>query len=362
MDNSKDNNKIEENNELQKNSFMNQYTKLIQETIVTPTEDYNEKIKPITELIKSNMPKSLYRFRTCNENSLDAYLNNHIYHSKPISFNDPHDCLVFIDKKALVNKTQAKLTIEHLQTIVKDWHNWEQMPDSFFFPYTRNSPEMQEIANRYKNITTEQLQSILGKSCKELEKIETVMYNHFRTYPKIACFSENILSTLMWAHYADYHKGFALEYDFTQGQSQCIECQKQCNNFAFMNLYPVIYGNERCNVTELTYFMLHNEIFKSLGLPVNPNSIPDKLIYTKVNLYKGIDWKYEKEWRSILTCTNNPYNHKVTVKPKAIYLGANIAPVYQNILSNYAISKSIDIYKMTVDINVKEHKLDFHKL
>ena len=35
-----------------------------------------------------------------------------------------------------------------------------------------------------------------------------------RNYPNIACFSESKDSPTMWAHYADNHKGFVLEYDF----------------------------------------------------------------------------------------------------------------------------------------------------
>lgn len=374
MDIIEDSNDREKSPESQNDSFKAQYVKLMQETVIVPTDDYIEKTSIITELVRVNMPKSLYRFRTCNENSLDAYLRDHIYHSKPISFNDPHDCLVFIDKKALVDRIKEELTIEHLQTLLEKWHNWEQMPDSFFSPYLKESIEMQEVANRWKDITTEQLRTNFDAKYGELRELElyivnlldriiTVMYKHFRTYPKIACFSENILSTLMWAHYADYHKGFALEYDFTQNQSKCFDCQNKCNDFAFMNLYPVIYGNKRYDVAGLTYFMLTNELLKDAGLPVPVSvNIPDQLIYTKVNLYKGVDWEYEKEWRSILTCVRNPENHKVTVKPKAIYLGANIAPIYQEILANYALEKNIEVYQMIVDVSVKEYKLTHRKL
>jgi hypothetical protein len=33
---------------------------------------------------------------------------------------------------------------------------------------------------------------------------------------KITCFSEELFSMPMWSHYANNHKGFCIEYDFTR--------------------------------------------------------------------------------------------------------------------------------------------------
>ena len=259
-----------------------------------------------------------------------------------------------------------------MKSILDSWHKWEQQPDSFFSPYSKTDPIIQEFAQYLTKKTAIDLLNANDEApnklpeteleyIKELGFVENGMYTHFRSYPKIACFSESILSNLMWAHYADFHKGFALEYDFTQEQSKCLGCQKTCNNFAVMNLYPIIYREERYDATELANFMLKNELLKKIGF-LNNNNIPDNFAYTKANLYKGLDWEYEKEWRSILSCPNNPDNHKVEVKAKAIYLGANIAPVFQNILTIYALEKNIRIYKMSIAFSAKENKLAYFQL
>jgi hypothetical protein len=194
----------------------------------------------------------------------------------------------------------------------------------------------------------------------EMKYLETAMYKQFKTQPKIACFSENIESTLMWAHYASSHEGFALEYDFREEQSVCLKCEKRCKNSALMNLLPVLYSEKRYNATSLVeWYLINSELIESALREYGVPLIPDRLAYIKANLYKGKDWKYEKEWRSILICNGNPERKEVIVKPRAIYLGAEIIDVYQDILVKYAKEKGIKIYKMKVDNYAEEYKLTY---
>lgn len=354
-------------------SFTQEYERLMQETIIAPSDDYNTKMQPITELIKVNLPLSLFRYRKINEFSLDAFCRDLIYHSNPQSFNDPHDCLVFIDQKYLRAKIEKVMSPEYLKNTLKAIeNNREQLSNSFFYPYNKESPEVQTITKKIEGKSSEDLCKIIELEPEKLqyaekqfinkmENIEKTMYKHFKSYPKIACFSETIYSTLMWSHYADSHKGFALEYDFIKGQSKCLECEKQCDNYAFMNLFPIIYSNKRYDATNLADFFLINESLKEFGFP-NNTSIPDQLVYTKANIYKGVDWKYEREWRSVLTCNGNTNKKEVIVKPKAIYLGAEISSVYRNILINCARTKQMEIYHMIADYSTEEFKLSYMKI
>lgn len=76
--------------------------------------------------------------------------------------------------------------------------------------------------------------------------------NNIRNQTKIACLSENIKSPLMWAHYANNHKGFAIAYDFRGNNiSQCANCMnRSCSNIKLATIYPIIYSDNRFDATQ----------------------------------------------------------------------------------------------------------------
>lgn len=151
-----------------------------------------------------------------------------------------------------------------------------------------------------------------------------------------ACFSENINSVLMWSHYSDYHKGFALGYDLRP--------------FLFPNkeklsLFPVVYSNKRYDANQYLYFL----VGKFLNLPFKNQ---DVLAQTKLLLYKSKEWEYEKEWRLI-----NPYHKDIVNKcsepriihPNSIYYGCHISEENRRQLHEYAIEKNLQEFQMYLD-------------
>jgi len=347
--------------------FKKQFEELMQNTIIAPNDDYDAKMKPINDLIRENTPKSLFRFRTFDEFSIDAFWKDYIYHSSPINFNDPHDCLVYVNKPSLVKVIKNYFTPQNIKTLITQFQNLGKVSGAV----KKYLPDIQKVVENL-SITDKDWDSILATGLNNLsdieeeiikftENIEENMYNHYKTYPKIACFSENIESTLMWSHYANNHKGFALEYDFTKEQSKCLSCNDRCKKFAHTNLYPVIYTEKRYNATGLAAYLLLNQYLRNFG--ISNHTIPDQLVHTKTNIYKGENWKYEKEWRTFLIYgRENIERNSVTIKPQAVYLGANILPVYQDILVGYAKVKGIAIYKMKMDIYSDEFKLMCEKI
>ena len=340
----------------------------MQDTVIAPNDDYNAKTQPMQDLIRENTPKSLFRFRDFNDLTIDAFWQDYIYHSAPIHFNDPHDCLVYINKPLLINMIKQSLMPKNVEANIKQTQNLEQMPDII----SKNFPVLEAIVKDLSNISDVNLDNILKtypnylpdieeEIIRLMDNIERTVHNNYKTYPKIACFSENIESTLMWSHYANSHKGFALEYDFTKEQ-KCLVCenQKGCKDFAYTNLYPVIYSNKRYDATELTTFLLLNQYL--MKIEISNHTIPDQLAHTKANIYKGEDWQYEKEWRTFLVCNGNPERNDISVKPKAIYIGAETSPIHQDILVNYAKIKEIETYKMKIDTYSDEFKLTYYEI
>lgn len=335
-----------QNKNSKQSDFLAEYQKLLEETVIPRLDEFDAKIKPIKDLVSQNLP-TLYRFRSCSKNSIDAFLNNYVYHSEPQFFNDPHDCLIYLNQDLLTTESLSVLLTPELEKkmerIFDALEHWAEDSESIYYPYHKSIKEMQ--AKRKYNLHDKIRKSYyysqerLSFCPEQITRLIAKLYGHFRSYPRIACFSEDVDSTLMWAHYADFHKGFALEYDSASLKD--------------LNLYPVVYRAERYDVTDLAHFCFTNELMVSTGAP-NSTEIPDNFVYTKANLYKGENWKYEKEWRSIIS--NRSLDAKKDVKPKAIYLGVEISQENEKLLIKHAEEKGIEIYRMWPSLYSKEFK------
>ncbi len=84
------------------------------------------------------------------------------------------------------------------------------------------------------------------------------------TYFGVLCFSTVNDNLLMWAHYADSHKGFVLEFDTEDEQFRRLG-----------DLHPITYDTNR------------------------PVLDPVKQITFDIYLRKSLDWQYEHEYRLV---------------------------------------------------------------
>ena len=165
----------------------------------------------------------------------------------------------------------------------------------------------------------------------------------------IACFSETIKSVTMWSHYADYHKGFVLEYDLRPTLS---------NGIPNVGIYPVIYDDKRYDGTQYILW----EFLRMLGVKL-PN--PDTLSYIKCALHKSSQWEYEKEWRLIdsnlrdnIISENKTW---VSLKPTAIYYGTNISSDNKNRLHSIAQGKNLKEYNMYIDYAFDKYEMQYRE-
>lgn len=177
-------------------------------------------------------PKKLYRYMRFDDYWEKNIFEGQVYLSEASNLNDPFDCLVYINHKVY---------IEYMfQTVCKIF------------------PQMDRKVLR---------ETVKASVDDEIDKQISNMKKKFR----IACFTENSLSPLMWAHYAESHKGFCLEYDLTR----IPEGYR-------LGILPVIYSDERYDVTNAV-------VTRDINLLMNPY------------YFKSSHWKYEKEWRMVIT-------------------------------------------------------------
>jgi len=158
-------------------------------------------------------------------------------------------------------------------------------------------------------------------------QLSEAMDNMFR----IGCLCTDFKNRLMWSHYADSHKGFCIEYDFS-GQDKSI----------FTKLpFPVYYSNSR------------PQIPWEYAIDNSPSSIARASEHLMLGmLAKDSAWEYENEWR-ILIGTNEPPD-LIMPKITCIYLGACITDDNRSKILDIAKKNGIPVKQMKVDRGIYE--------
>ena len=161
------------------------------------------------------LPRYLFKYRDDSEIQIKNLKNDRLYLNIPANFNDPTENLAFIDQYKLVPTVLGM----PLYSCTFDSEDKEDAPIGCLFKKT----------------------DILNKSLSYITVI--------RERTKLACLSEVVDSTLMWSHYADSHRGFAIRYETKNFCFyDCLKCKESISRFCFRPrkpFFPVIYTEKR---------------------------------------------------------------------------------------------------------------------
>ncbi|MUK31923.1 DUF2971 domain-containing protein [Aliivibrio fischeri] len=281
---------------------------------------------------QNNMPKALYKYRSFDKEgwSLKNLENDTVWLSLPEDFNDPYDCSFCINIDGLVSgKNQVQYLVDELgfdisPDVITKINLLPDPLDAFLNLFLEGESNKEEKVEVIKNLIAKRDLMLKEKFNKTLKSTS-----------KVTCFSENHLSILMWSHYADYHKGFCIEYDMS----------KQSEKDLFSRLtYPVIYGDELYDATSTIKKINDGKAFLGMQLPT---------------LMKSSEWKYEREWRLIapfnIMAANNTFKTPVPIR---VYLGARIDSNDEIKIRNICDRKGIKVVK--VRISPDEFRLTEH--
>ena len=150
----------------------------------------------------------------------------------------------------------------------------------------------------------------------------------------ISCLSESCDSLLMWAHYANNHKGICVEYEL-------LEINKQLH----FSPIPVLYSDKRAD-----FFTFNQDTIDADTTRIFIESITSK----------SSDWNYEKEWRIIRddsACGNNWNSDKKgalldMIRPKSVIMGCMVQPEFEERIRDYCEKHQINLYRMEKDLNL----------
>lgn len=159
---------------------------------------------------------------------------------------------------------------------------------------------------------------------KTLSALESEITTKINTLFRIVCLATDYKNRLMWSHYSDSHKGFCIEYDF----SDAVEKEG-------MIPFPILYSDKRPLVP--CKAIIENT-------PENIKEATEQ--FMNGLLVKDKAWEYENEWR--LLCSSS---EKFVDMPKvtAIYLGVSISRENKEQIMQIAKDQNIPVLQMVID-------------
>jgi hypothetical protein len=186
-------------------------------------------------------PRMLWRYRSTDEHQLkDLFEYSRCYFSSPSDLNDPFDCT-----PALRSPTSADL----LGYVLRRGQRHFNSVDSSKRRLLKREVRKRQQSPAFREAALEHAIARYG----------------------VLCLSEAPDSLLMWAHYADNHKGFCVGFDCSNPEAMPIGLAMQ-----------VEYVAERPQVNPLTLYQ----------------EDPGDLV-RQCFLIKSRHWEYEREWRLI---------------------------------------------------------------
>lgn len=287
-----------------------------------------EDSQKIKDVIK--YPRFLYRYRSVNNNTLAALIDNKLFFSTPNYYDDPFDTFLRIDKDKVI------------MHIKQDLMSRERITDYASF----HKISLETAENNITNLLYNFLDLYKEDSFNYLREV-------LRSEVYSVCFTDTWKNEALWLKYADQHRGFAVVYDILDSESYLCGRQECCSSCPMMNAsieyYPVCYVDEKYDATEYAKNLAVFQAFKCQ----NDNYIyylrdmlpPFYWEREKITLIKKRCHEYDGEWRGILNYkyqfNSNGAIYK-KIKPYAVILGLKMQDSERRLVLNAAKSAGID--------------------
>jgi len=221
--------------------------------------------------------------------------------SPPSEFNDPFEMQPFLVNVAPEDQVEKEFA-ERYESLVED--GYRKLPNPI---QERATYEQYRAFAEAKKIQT--LQHLKGLLHSMAPAMREKFLASINSTLGVFCMTEARDNLLMWAHYADKHRGFVLEFD----REHPFFSRKRGPNDEFNQLLPVLYSSAR------------------------PNDYLANLDVTSVFLTKSEEWRYEREWRILAPlseCTENRDGmHLYAFPPECVtgvILGCKVAQTDEN--------------------------------
>ena len=282
------------------------------------------------------------------EKVLDSIINEKIFFSTALGYNDPYDTLLYVNKRSLLKFVGESLDRE-MSTYIAELKK-------------KNFP-MGCFAQMFW--TPENREKFLQSIDDEIAAIKIAIHDNIIGI----CLSQNTLSSLIWAHYAKDHTGVALLYDSHElSSAKCYSETGQVLNEKF-ELHPINYCEKRPDATKFIHdYLLYKASEKTFPVTFSGDILEysDYDTIREIILTKDTIWSYEKEIRLIPQILNYWRRSNVAylkIKPKAIILGAKMISSDKDIFVEAAVKAGdIVIYEAVLNDSQPGYEIGFQEI
>jgi Protein of unknown function (DUF2971) len=157
---------------------------------------------------------------------------------------------------------------------------------------------------------------------------------------RVLCFSHTNENLLLWAHYADNHRGICLEYGFTDDVHR-----GQCFPVNYSGIQPVLERVERYPAS----------------VPAAGSLSIHKDREANVFLTKSQDWSYEQEYR-LLSLTEDPgargERRPIPADLTAVYFGLRTSPQVISVVERLLDHRPSVVFRQA-SLSPGEYRLKF---
>lgn len=294
---------------------------------------------------------TLVRFRPISSNNLDALASNRLYYSTPNNFNDPYDTLIYANYFNVYSQIVEAIPTKQVFKM-----------DSFLQKFKDKSIPFEKILAEYAyTMWGLKKDNILNVFKEYIHDTVQTFQETLRKNVKIICMTEEYLSMLMWSHYADNHKGFAIIYD--KNDIENAENYTSIGELIIKKpiLKRVTYAERQSDLTSEVEEYIRAYRMKTLedATPPTTNLSQEKLRIMITE--KSPDWSYEKEWRLIprhISLEHESNLGYMRIKPKGIILGSMCSKENQRQIMDTCDEKMIPVFKAMLNYWEPGYKLE----
>lgn len=341
--------------------------RILRRTVVTPDMYHDwlnnngtsleRELKLLDDYLISHAPSRLYKMRPVKKRAIEAVEKELLFLTRADYFNDPYDCALFYDVDRIKRNIREYTSEQNMRMWLKR--------SGVTFPLGDKFKDIEE----YLEYIEGEKEAFLSTILEDLPQVEDKLQNN--TF--VASLTEKITSPVMWAHYADEHKGFAIEYQFEKTEFSphpFYVPDVDYHWYGWRSILPVFYSQERADGTELAEWYAFCELQKQLGKSTKYEDysifLHDLLLKSKLCLQKAEEWCAEREWRLMIVHNwpnqiNEDFKVSVPAKVAAIYLGSRMKEEDCKKLVTIAEKKGIPVYKMSMDPLISDYKMCWNR-
>lgn len=205
----------------------------------------------------TNFEGKLYRYQPYSGDYVqyvnDLILNNRVYYSCPLWFNDPFDCKLY----------GIKFSEESIERFMRERIKLQMQRVEMAMPSGMRKPSAQQKTALLDEIIQQNRRKTIEDCAQVIQELHEQVENEIG----VLCLSSDPLNILMYSHYADNHQGICLEFTLERDNIFKPEDVRYVKDFPSLEL-----GLDDGNNYELAVALVST---------------------------KSIDWAYEKEYRSL---------------------------------------------------------------